>query len=192
MDKKIKVLGFAGSLRKHSLNRALLRTAVESKPDQMDIEIFELNDIPLYNGDVEKEGIPDSVKIFREKISESDSLLIASPEYNYSFTGVLKNAIDWASRSYPTEISPLHKKPYSIMGASGGMGGTIRSQMHFRQVGAHIDMYAMNKPEVYVTFASKKFNESGELNDEPTREHLKKFLASFYDWTMRFRDLQDS
>lgn len=188
MDKKIKVLGFAGSLRKHSFNRALLRTAVELKSDLMEVEIFELNEIPMYNGDVEKEGIPESVKIFREKISGSDSLLIASPEYNYSFTGVLKNAIDWASRSYPTEVSPLHQKPYSIMGASGGMGGTIRSQMHFRQVGAHINMFALNKPEVYVTFASKKFNEANELTDEQTRAHLKKFLEAFYEWTIQFRN----
>lgn len=109
MDNKIKVLGFAGSLRRHSYNRALLRAALELKPANMEIEIFELNDLPFYNEDLDKVTLPDSVKTFKEKIAYSDSLLIASPEYNYSFTGVLKNAIDWASR--PANNSPLNRNP---------------------------------------------------------------------------------
>ncbi|MEP7145960.1 MAG: NADPH-dependent FMN reductase [bacterium] len=183
MDKKINVLGFSGSLRKHSYNSSLLRAASELKPDEMEIEIFELNDIPFYNEDVDNAGAPDSVKLFKEKIAAANSLLIASPEYNYSFTGVLKNAIDWASR--PPSNSPLTKKPYAIMGVSGGTSGTIRSQMHFRQVGAADNMIAMNKPEVYVALAKQKFNEKGDLTDEPTREHLKTFLKSFYEWTIK-------
>lgn len=182
MNKKIKVLGFAGSLRNHSHNLMLLKAAVELKPEEMDIEIFSLNDIPLYNEDIEKEGIPESVKIFKQKIEESDSLLIASPEYNYSFTGVLKNAIDWASRT-PAN-SPLIKKPYALMGVSGGGSGTMKSQMHFRQVAVFNNMIGMNKPEVYVTFGKSKFSEAGELTDEPTREHLKKFLSAFFEWSV--------
>lgn len=187
MNEKIKVLGFAGSLRKQSYNRSLLKAAVELKPENMEIEIFDLKDIPLYNEDVEKAGIPDSVKAFKERIAASDSLLIASPEYNYSITGVLKNAIDWASRTPKT--SPLQKKPYAIMGASSGMSGTIKSQMHLRQVGVFNNMFAMNKPEVYLTLAKQKFNEKGELIDDSTREHLKTFLEEFYRWTSKFKKL---
>ena len=181
MDKRIKVVGFSGSLRKHSHNGALLRAAQLLAPEQMEIEIFELNDIPFYNEDIERAGLPESVKIFKEKIAAADSLLIASPEYNYSFTGVLKNAIDWASR--PPAPSPLSKKQYAIMGVSGGISGTMRSQLHFRQVATAVNMTAMNKPEVYITLAKQKFNENGELTDQPTLEHLKTFLKSFYEWT---------
>jgi len=183
MTEKIKVLGIAGSLRKHSYNMSLLRAAIELKPENMEIEIFELAEIPFYNEDLDKENLPWSVKILKEKISASHSLLIASPEYNYSFTGVLKNAIDWASR--PPSNSPLNKKPYAIMGVSGGTSGTIRSQMHFRQVAAACNMFGLNRPEVYVTSGRNKFNEKGELMDEPTKEHLKKFLVEFYEWTIK-------
>lgn len=185
MEDKIKVLGIAGSLRKNSYNKSLLKAAIELKPDKMEIEIYELNEIPLYNEDVEKAGLPESVRIFKEKIADADSLLIASPEYNYSVSGVLKNAIDWASRTPKT--SPLQKKPYAIIGASSGMSGTIKAQMHLRQIGVFNNMFAMNKPEVYVTLAKQKFSEKGELTDEPTREHLKKFLEEFYNWTIRFK-----
>jgi chromate reductase len=185
MGEKIKVLGIVGSLRKHSYNRSLLKAALELKPQNMEIEIFDLKDIPLYNEDVEMEGPPEPVKIFKEKIANSDSLLISSPEYNYSVSGVLKNAIDWASRTPKT--SPLQKKPFAIMGASAGMSGTIKAQMHLRQIGVFNNMFAMNKPEVYMTFAKQKFNEKGELTDEPTREHLKSFLNEFYKWTIQFK-----
>lgn len=182
MSVKIKVLGISGSLRIKSHNTALLESAIVLKPENMEIEIFSLKDIPLYNEDVEKAGLPESVKIFKDKIANADSLLIASPEYNYSFTGVLKNAIDWASRT-PSD-SPLKRKPYAIVGVSGGNGGTIRSQMHFRQVAFHNDMAGMNRPEVYVTNGRSKFNENNELTDEPTIVHLRKFLTAFFDWTM--------
>ncbi len=182
MSEKIRVLGISGSLRLKSHNTALLESAKVLSPENMEIEIFSLKDIPLYNEDVEKEGLPESVKMFKDKIASSDSMLIASPEYNYSFTGVLKNAIDWASR--PASDSPLKKKPYAIMGVSGGNSGTIRSQLHFRQVAFHNDMAAMNKPEVYVTNGRSKFNENNELTDELTILHLTKFLKSFYEWTI--------
>ena len=182
MSANIKVLAISGSLRLKSHNTALLESTKVLSPENMEIEIFSLKDIPLYNEDVEKEGFPESVKIFKDKIAKSDSLLIASPEYNYSFTGVLKNAIDWASR--PASDSPLKKKPYAIMGVSGGNSGTIRSQMHFRQVALFNDMAGMNKPEVYVTNGKSKFNEKNELTDEPTILHLRKFLTALYDWTL--------
>lgn len=178
LNKKImKILGISGSLREKSHNTALLKAAQELKPENMEIEIYSLKDLPLYNSDLEKPEFPESVIRFKELISESDALLIATPEYNYSFTGVLKNAIDWASR--PSSQSLLKKKPYALMGVSGGMSGTIRSQMHFRQVAAHLDMTALNKPEVYIPFGGKKFDEHGNLTDEATRDHLQKFLNAF-------------
>jgi len=183
-ERKIKVLGISGSLRKQSFNSALLRASLELKPIKMEIEIFNLIDIPMYNSDVEQEGLPESVRIFKEKISAADSLLIASPEYNFSVTGAMKNAIDWASR--PPNNSPLNGKPFAIMGASGGTSGTIRSQMHFRQIAILNNMHAMNVPGVYVQVAKTKFNENLELTDEATREHLKNFLDAFYKWTIRF------
>lgn len=173
----MKILGISGSLRVKSHNTALLKAAQELKPENMEIEIYSIGDLPLYNGDIEKEGFPDSVKRFKDEIMNSDAILFATPEYNYSVTGVLKNAIDWASR--PPSESPLKKKPCAILGVSGGMSGTIRSQMHLRQIAAHNEMIVMNKPELYVSFGGKKFDEKGELTDEATREQLIKFLYSF-------------
>ncbi len=184
MQEKIKVLGIPGSLRKKSYNKSLLRAATELKPEHMEIEIFDLHDIPLYNEDVEKEGLPEPVRKFKGKIAESDSLLFSSPEYNYSISGVLKNAIDWASRTPAT--SPLQKKPYAIMGVSSGMTGTVKAQLHLKEVGVFNNMLVMNEPEVYITLAKQKFDENGELTDESTRELLKKFLSEFYNWTIRF------
>ncbi|MEO6695909.1 MAG: NAD(P)H-dependent oxidoreductase [Ignavibacteria bacterium] len=184
MSEKIKVLGISGSLRKHSKNMALLRASVELNPENMEIEIFGLEDIPFYNQDLDNEdNLPKAVQMFKEKITASHSLLIASPEYNHSVTGILKNAIDWASTPYSN--SPLNKKPYAVMGVSGGASGTIRSQLHFRQIAAENNMFGMNKPEIYVTMGKSKFNEKDELTDEPTRERLKKFLEAFYEWTLR-------
>ncbi|HMR39604.1 MAG TPA: NADPH-dependent FMN reductase [Ignavibacteria bacterium] len=171
------ILGISGSIREKSHNTALLKAAQELKPDDMEIEIYSIGDLPLYNGDLEKNGFPDNVQKFKDKVSGSDGLLIASPEYNYSFTGILKNAIDWASR--PPSEGLLKKKPFALMGVSGGMSGTIRSQMHFRQIAAHLDMTALNKPEVYIPFGGKKFDEHGNLTDEATRENLQKFLEAF-------------
>ena len=175
----MKILGISGSLRKKSHNTALLRSAMELKPEKMEIEIYGIGDLPLYNGDLEKNGFPESVIKFKKKISESDGLLIASPEYNYSYTGVLKNAIDWASR--PPSDSPLKNKLYALMGVSGGTSGTIRSQMHFRQVAIQAGMITLNKPEVYVQTGGNKFDENGTLTDEATIEHMKKFLKAFYE-----------
>ena len=127
MITKIKVLGFAGSLRKGSYNRALLRAAVELAPEAMEITLFDLAMIPLYNQDVEDEGDPEPVKAFKHAIGDADALLICTPEYNFSIPGVLKNALDWASR--PAKATPLYGKPVTVMGASTGAFGTARCQM---------------------------------------------------------------
>src|SRR5262245_39739521 len=124
VDTPLEVLGIAGSLRRESYNRGLLRAAQEMAPEGMTIRSFELDAIPLYNGDVEAAGDPAPVAQLKEAIRGADALLLATPEYNYGVPGVLKNAVDWASR--PPAKSVLSGKPAAIMGASPGMGGTIR------------------------------------------------------------------
>jgi chromate reductase len=178
---KIKILGIAGSLRKNSLNKSLLEAAIELQPDNMNIEMFDISEIPIYNEDIRVLGEPEPVKLFKQKIAESDALLIATPEYNYSIPGVLKNAIDWASR--PPTDSPLNGKPLAIMGAGGRMG-TVRAQNHLRQVAVYTNMLAMNKPEVLVANAREKFDKEGKLIDERTRTQLRKLLDAFVDWIM--------
>jgi chromate reductase len=180
----IRVLGVAGSLRRGSYNRALLRAAAELLPEGVTLEVFDLSPIPLYNADVEAEGFPAAVRSFRERIAAADALLIATPEYNYSIPGVLKNAIDWASR--PPE-PPLARKPVAVIGASDGGFGTVRSQLHLRQVFVSTNMIPMQKPEVLVSRADQKIDSSGRLTDEKVRGAIRDFLAAFAVWTRRQR-----
>jgi len=181
----LRVLGIAGSLRVGSYNRALLRAAQELAPAGMTIEIYELHTIPPYNADVEAQGFPEPVVAFKKAIAEADALLIATPEYNHSIPGVLKNAIDWASR--PPATSPLNGKPGAIMGASTGAIGTARAQQHLRLVCSYLNMLVMNMPEVLVVRAQDKVDASGRLTDEPTRQFLAKFLQAFAQWVVRMR-----
>ena len=141
----LRVLGISGSLRKGSFNTAVLRAAVELAPAGMSIGVADLQEIPIYNEDVRAKGFPDPVQRLRDAIAAADALLIVTPEYNYSIPGMLKNAIDWASRP-PSH--PFAGKALAIMGASGGMGGTMRAQYHLRQVAVFLDMHLLNKPEV--------------------------------------------
>jgi chromate reductase len=154
-------------------------------PESMSLEIFDLSPIPLYNGDVEATGIPEPVQNFKARIAAADALLIATPEYNYSIPGVLKNAIDWASR--PPKDSPLNGKPVAIMGASGGPGGTIRAQMHLRHVFVFTNMLPLNKPEVRVMRAAEKFDAEGRLTDEATRKEVRALLEALAAWTRQLR-----
>ena len=152
MTEPFKILGISGSLRKRSLNTRLLEIARSVLPGGVTLEIADLSAIPFYDGDVEKEGLPQSVLDFRKKIYEADAILFASPEYNSSFTGVLKNALDWASRppkGEPYSMPPTAGKPYAIMGV-GGRYGTSRSQSHLRQVLQKMDMPGVNQPEILV------------------------------------------
>ena len=176
--KPLSVLGISGSLRAHSYNTGLLRAAIESTPEGMAIHSFDLSTIPLFNQDFEKMP-PESVRLFKEQILTADGILIATPEYNYSVPGVLKNAIDWASRPYA--VNAWNGKPLAVMGA-GGVAGTVRAQMHLRQVAVNTNMRVMNRPEIAIQRASEKFNAEGALTDEPTRDYLKKFLAAFAEW----------
>ena len=184
MDAQISVLGFAGSLRKQSYNRALLSTAVELCPPGMTIEVVELNEIPPFNQEAETQ-MPVPVKLFKEKIKAADALLIATPEHNYSIPGVLKNAMDWASR--PHGDNSFEGKPVAIMSASTGMLGGARAQYHLRQTFVFLNMHPLNKPEVFITFAAQKFDANGRLNDDIARKLIKDLLNSLARWTLKLR-----
>jgi chromate reductase, NAD(P)H dehydrogenase (quinone) len=183
----IRIAGIAGSLRAGSLNKGLLRAAVELAPAGMEIAIFErLGDIPPYNDDVFAKGDPEPVADMKAFIRGADALLIATPEYNYGVPGVLKNAIDWASR--PSGNCVLNRKPAALMGCSPGLGGTIRAQHAIRQSFVFTETYVMSQPEIKLPAAAKLFDERGKLIDETTREYVRKFLAAFAAWIGRFRD----
>ncbi len=180
--KTIKIIGFAGSLRKDSFNKALISAAKELVPKGAELEIFDLDGIPLYDQDLENE-MPKRVTEFKDAIRAADAVLIATPEYNYSIPGVLKNAIDWASRPYSDNV--LKDKPAAIMSASGSMLGGSRAQYHLRQVFVFLDMHPINKPEVIVPFAQEKIGADGKLADPHTRDKIRELLETLVAWTIR-------
>jgi chromate reductase len=182
MKTNVHVLGISGSLRKASFNSGLLRAASQVLPEGMSLEIFDLSPIPFFNGDVDAVGVPEPVQHFKQCIAAADALLIATPEYNYSLPGVLKNAIDWASR--PPKESPLNGKPLAILGA-GGQSGTARAQLHLRQVAVFTNMLPLNKPEVIVQRAWEKFDAQGNLTDETVRQQVRALLEALQAWTHR-------
>jgi len=184
MNKPITLMGFAGSLRKGSYNKALLRAAVELVPKGAKLEIFDLEGVPPFNQDLENR-MPEKVKEFKAKIEAADAILIATPEHNYSIPGVLKNAIDWASRPYGD--NSFEGKPVAVMSGSIGMLGGARAQYHLRQVFVFLNMHPVNRPEVIVAFADEKIDEKGKVVDEPTREKIKQLLAELVDWTRRLK-----
>lgn len=165
--KKIHLAGISGSLRKGSFNTLLLNSVQDLLPDGLDMEVVEIGNLPLYNADLEPEtgGPPQVVKEFRDKLAGADAFLLVSPEYNYSVPGLLKNAIDWASRA---KESPFSGKPVALMGATQGMWGTVRMQLAFRPIFQFLNLTPVNKPEVLVAQAQKKFNAEGRLIDEQT------------------------
>jgi len=179
----LRVLGFAGSLRARSYNGALLRAAQELAPAGMAIEIYEPIEFPLFNEDVEAEGDPGPVAAFKAAIREADAILSATPEYNYGVPGVLKNAIDWASR--PPGRAPLNGKLAAIVGASPGVIGTARAQQQLRQTFAFTNTLAMLQPEVLVGRAHEKFDRNGRLSDDGTRTFLRQYLETFQGWATR-------
>ena len=176
MTQPIHVLGFSGSLRQASLNSALLRAADELLPEGNTLEIFDLSAIPLYNDDLRTHGYPVEVQQFRERLRAADAVLIATPEYNYSIPGVLKNALDWASRPNADKVVPLKGKPVAIMGATPGMFGTVRAQMHLRQMLVYTDNPIVNQPQVLVTGAKDKFDADLHLTDDATRGFVRDLL----------------
>ncbi|MEN0074507.1 MAG: NADPH-dependent FMN reductase [Paracraurococcus sp.] len=181
----IKVFGLCGSLRRGSLNAAALRAARELAPPGMEIGIFEgLREIPPYDDDLRQQGYPPPVQALRDAIKSADAVLIATPEYNYSVPGVLKNAIDWASR--PPE-QPFDGKPVAIMGASPGAIGTARAQYHLRQSFVFLNAFVLNRPEVMIGQATSRFDAEGRLTDEKTRDFVQSMLVALKDWTERLR-----
>ena len=183
----LRVFGIAGSLRKGSYNRALLRAAVELAPKELEFRVFDrLAEIPLYDADVESAGDPPSVVALKREIAESDAVLIATPEYNHSIPGVLKNAIDWASR--PPGRSVLRGKAAGMIGATTGNGATIRAQLALRQALDGVGgLYVMPEPHVLIARAEEQFDAEGRLAHEATLRHLRTFLAAFAAWAERFR-----
>lgn len=181
----LRLTGFAGSLRNGSFNRALLRAAAELAPEGMEIDIHDLDGIPLYNADVEAEGDPAPVAALKEAITRADGLIIACPEYNYGVPGVLKNAIDWASR--PARGSALNGKRVGIIGASAGMTGSARGQSQLRQSFVFTNTHAMLQPEILVARAKEKFDAEGRLTDETTRKFLGKYMEALRDWIAEAR-----
>lgn len=171
----IKIIGFTGSLRKKSYNKAALNAAKNLVPNDVIFEIVDLEAIPFFSEDLEAQGLPDAVAAFKEKLAEADAVLIATPEYNYSIPPVLKNALDWASRG---SLKPLEAKSTAIMSASIGLLGGARVQYHLRQVCVSLNMKVLNKPEVFISQASKKFDENGELIDEKAKQLITDLLVS--------------
>ncbi|MDB4947719.1 MAG: chrR [Gemmatimonadetes bacterium] len=181
----LRVCGLVGSLRKGSLNRGLMAAAQEIAPEVgMQVTVFDrLREIPPYDADVDAAGDPEPVTALKAAIREADALLIATPEYNYSVPGFLKNAIDWASRPPPS--SPLRGKPAAIMGASGGMSGTTRAQYHLRQMFVFTQTHALLQPEVLIPSAAARFDAELRLTDESTRDLIHKQLTALAAWTRK-------
>ena len=174
MSSTIHILGFAGSLRQKSYNKALLKVAREYLPDDIELEIFPLDDIPLFNEDLVPDP-PQSVRIFKQKIAVADALLIAVAEYNYSVSGVLKNAIDWAA--WPIASTPLRGKLTAIMG-TGGRFGTVRAQLNLRQTLLYTDTRVLLKPEVYIEKNWEKFDGEGNLTDQHARQSIEALVTA--------------
>jgi chromate reductase, NAD(P)H dehydrogenase (quinone) len=180
---EITILGFAGSLRRASYNRGLIRAAVDMAPAGTVVEVFELGDIPLYNQDVEDAGEPASVVAFKDAMARADALLVATPEYNHGVPGVLKNAIDWASR--PRATSPLRDKPIAVLGASPGRGATARAQAQLRDSFVFSGACVMPLPELLVGGAASRFDVNGSLTDPELRASLGELLEALRRWTAR-------
>jgi chromate reductase len=179
------ILGLAGSLRRASVHKGLIRAASEVAPAGVICDGFDLGGIPFFNQDVEDLGYPAPVRELRERIRRADAVLIATPEYDYAVPGVLTTALDWALRSRHG-TTPFRHKPVGIMGASPGGAGTARGQMVLRQILLHPPAYVMPEPQMMVPFSRQKFDPAtGDLTDEETRERLRRFLAALVEWTER-------
>ena len=184
MNKPIRILGIAGSLRRNSYNRAALRAAQKLVSKDAVFDIMGLDGIPVFSEDDERQP-PAKVVEFKKRIREADAILFVTPEYNYSIPGGLKNAIDWASRPYGD--SAWTGKPAAVMGASIGKFGTARAQYHLRQLFVFLNIHAVNQPEVMIGNAAEQFDAEGNLTNETTKDLIRQLLANLVSWT---RDLQ--
>ena len=189
MDKPIRILGIAGSLRRNSYNRSALRAAQQLVPPDATLEVFELDGIPVFSEDEERQP-PAKVVELKKRIRKADAVLFVTPEYNYSIPGGLKNAIDWASRPYGD--SAWTGKPAAIMGASIGALGTARAQYHLRQVFVFLNMHALNQPEVMIANASQNFDGEGNLTNETTKTLIRQLLSNLVSWTRGLQQVKDA
>jgi chromate reductase len=184
MSKRLHILGIAGSLRCGSYNRAALRAATQLVPEDATIDIFDLDGIPAFNQDEEQNPTAKVVEL-KARIREADAVLIVTPEYNYSVPGVLKNAIDWASRPYGDNA--WSGKPAAIMGASVGTIGTARAQYHLRQMFVFLNVFPVNQPEVMIGNAAERFDAEGNLTDEATNDFIRQLLQNLVVWTRQLQ-----
>jgi chromate reductase len=189
VNKPVHILGIAGSLRRDSYNRAALRAAQKLLPKDATLEIFELHGVPVFSED-DEHPLPAKVVEFKARIRAADAILIVTPEYNYSIPGVLKNAIDWASRPYGD--SAWSGKPVAVMGASVGRFGTARAQYHLRQVFVYLNGFPVNQPEVMIGNAAEQFDARGNLINETTKQLIRQLLRNLVDWTRRLGESEDT
>ena len=180
----LKILGVCGSLRKASYNMAALRACGDMMPPGTSLKITAIGDIPLFNQDIFDAGLPESAKHFRAEVSEADGVLIASPEYNFSLSPALKNAIDWASR--PPNQS-FQDKPIAVFSASAGPLGGARVQYDVRRILGQLWAHVLPRPEVFIGSAQGKFDAQGKLTDDTTRKFLSDLLLGFKDWIVRMK-----
>ena len=178
----MQILGIVGSLRKDSYNKFAITALLDLLPKDVNLKIRDLKDIPLLDLELSYEDFPKSVKSLEEDVRQADTLIIATPEYNFSIPGILKNSIDWLSI---IKDQPFQGKPCAILGASPGKLGTVRAQYHLRQIGVFLNLHFLNKPEVMISEAHNKFDKNGVLLDEQTKKHLKFMLDALVEFSKK-------
>jgi len=181
-----RILGISGSARKRSFNSALIRAAIEILPEGLRLENHDVSGFPLFNEDLEAE-LPMTVKKFKEKIRAVDGVLFATPEYNYSISAVLKNAVEWGNR--PDGDNSWEGKPVAIMSASASPRGGARAQLHLRQILVDLDMYPINQPQLLVANADEKFDDNLRLTDQRSRQVLREMLVALAQWGRRLHPI---
>lgn len=180
--KNYKILGISGSLRAKSYNHMALKSAQQLMPEGMTLEVIDYSDIPLYNQDDQSPATLAAVERLRAKVADADALLIASPEYNYSVSGVLKNAIDWLSRTSP---QPFKEKPVALMSATQGPVGGARNQYELRKILGGLEAFVMHKPEIFMGMCQNRFDDKGELTDATTRKFIGDQMVALQGWITR-------
>jgi len=181
---RIRILGLSGSGRRGSYNAALLEAAKELAPESVAFETFDISKFPLYNQDLES-IMPTQVQDFKRKIRESDAILFATPEHNYTITAVMKNAIEWGNR--PPNDNSWENKPAAIISASSGPRGGVRAQLHLRQIMVDLNIHPINRPLLLVANESEKFDTNMKLTDPQIRETLRKTLVQLEEWTRKLQ-----
>jgi chromate reductase len=180
----VKILAISGSYRMGSYNRGLLEAAKELLPDHTTLEVFDVSKFPLFTQDLE-ENLPAEVRAFKKKTRNSDAILFATPEHNYSVSAMLKNAIEWGNR--PEEDNSWDGKPAAIISASSGPRGGARGQLHLRQIMVDLNMYPINEPQLLLGRAQEAFDKDLRLKDERARKTLRTILENLVNWTVKLR-----